>query len=325
MPVGLTPLRSVFFALALAALGCHAQAPAKASGAAGDALSPEMARRIEVLIRSKSDIPLDYAFHVGELRPSDVPGYDAVTVEFTVGDKKSKPMLFLLSKDGKTLAQFSKYDISKDPKLAVSGADRPARGGKADAPVLIVVFDDLECPFCARSNAHLFPAVPDRYKDQVRVVYRDYPEDQHPWAMRGAVDTNCVAAQSAAGYWNLVDYIHAHADEIGGKEKTVAKANQMLDALALEEAKKQNIDEGKVAACIEKQDTTVIQQSMKEAEALGVGATPAIFINGEKIEGAQPMEDIYRVIDGALIAAGQTPPPAPAEPTAAAAPAKPGN
>jgi len=319
------PLRSALFALALAALGCHAQVPSKPAGAAGT-LSPEMARRIEVLIRNKSDVPSNYVFHVGQISPSEVPGYDTVTVEFSVDGKSSKPLPFLLSKDGKTLAQFSKYDISKDPKTTVSGANRPARGGKEDAPVLIVVFDDLECPFCARSNAHFFPAIPDRYKDQVRIVYRDFPEDQHPWAMRAAVDTNCVGAQSGTGYWNLVDYIHAHADEIGGTEKTVAKANQMLDTLALAEAKKQKIDETKVAACVEKQDASSINQSIKEAEAAGVQATPAIFINGEKIEGAQPMEDIYRIIDGALIAAGQTPPPAPAPAAAAApAPAKPGN
>jgi protein-disulfide isomerase len=171
----------------------------------------------------------------------------------------------------------------------------------------------------------------DRYKDQVRVVYRDFPEEQHPWAMRAAVDTNCVGSLSSTGYWNLVDYIHAHADEIGGTEKTVAKANQMLDGFTLEEAKKQKIDEKQVAACVEKQDSTSINKSIKEAEALGVGATPAIFINGEKIEGAQPMEDIYRVIDGALIAAGQTPPPAFVPPAAPAtvpgtpAQAKPGN
>jgi protein-disulfide isomerase len=303
--------------------------PAKPASSAAT-LSPDMARRIEVLIRSKSDVPYNYEFHIGQLSPSDIPGYDSVTVEFSVEGKSSKPLLFLLSKDGKTLAQFSKYDISKDPKAIVSGADRPSRGGKTDAPVLIVVFDDLECPFCARSNAHFFPALLDRYKDQVRIVYRDFPEDQHPWAMRAAVDTNCVGVQSSTGYWNLIDYIHAHADEIGGTEKTVAKANQMLDGFALEEAKKQKIDQPKVASCIEKQDSSIIKQSMKEAEALGVGATPAIFINGEKIEGAQPMEDIYRVIDGALIAAGQTPPPAPAPLAAppappAAAPAKPGN
>lgn len=286
-----------------------------------------MARRIEVLIRSKSDIPYNYVFHVGPLGKSDLPGYDSVSVEFSAEGKMSKPLLFLLSKDGQTLAQLTKYDIGKDPKTTVSGAGRPARGGAENAPVLIVVFDDLECPFCATSNAHLFPALLDRYKNQVRVVYRDFPlVEIHPWAMHAAIDTNCVAAQSTLGYWNLVDYIHAHAKEIGGTEKTVAKAAEMLDGLARDEARKQGIDQAKLAACLTKQDDTAIEQSMKEAEALGVEATPALFINGEKLEGAQPMEYIYGMIDGALVAAGQTPPapPQPAAPAPATA-AKPGN
>jgi protein-disulfide isomerase len=306
----------------LAAMGCHAQPPAKTSGVAATAISPELSRRIEVAIRLRSDVPANYDFHIESVSPSDMPGFDTVTVAFTVDGKSSRPIPFLLSKDGKTLAQFSKFDISKDLRTSVSGVDRPARGGKPDAPVLIVGFDDLECPFCARMNAQLFPAILDRYKDQVRIVYRDFPLDQHPWALRAAVDTNCVGAQSGTGYWNLVDYIHAHADEVGGTEKTVAKANEMLDKLAKDEGKKQKVDEAALSACIAKQDTTVIKASMKDAEALGVSATPALFINGEKIEGAQPLEYVYRMIDGALVAAGKTPPP-PA--TTAAPTAKQGN
>ena len=337
MSIVVKPLRSFFFALALTALGCHAQSPVKpssvssvsaaANGSGAVTLSPDMARRIEVLIRSKSDVTANYEFHIGPLVASDVPGYDSVTVDFSADGKTSKPLAFLLSKDGKTLAQFTKYDISKDPKLTVSGADRPARGGPVDAPVLIVGFDDLECPFCSKMNAQLFPAILERYKNQVRIVYRDFPLDQHPWAMRAAVDANCVGAQSGTGYWNLVDYIHAHAQEIGGTEKTIAKANEMLDGLATDEGRKQKIDGTRLAACIAKQDQTVIKQSMREAELLGVEATPALFINGEKIEGAQPMEYVYRMIDGALIAAGQTPPPAPPQPAASptAPQPKPGN
>ncbi len=275
------------------------------------------------MIRTRLDVPANYEFHIESLSKSDIPGYDTLTVDFSTEGKSSRPIPFLLSKDGKTLAQFSKFDISKDLRTSVSGVDRPARGGAADAPVLIVGFDDLECPFCARMNAQLFPAILDRYKDQVRIVYRDFPLDQHPWALRAAVDTNCVGAQSGTGYWNLVDYIHAHADEIGGTEKTVAKANEMLDKLATEEGKKQKIDEAALSACLAKQDTTGIKASMKDAEALGVSATPALFINGEKIEGAQPLEYVYRMIDGALVAAGKTPPPAPV--TSAAPAAKQGN
>jgi len=278
------------------------------------------------MIRSRSDVPANYEFHVESMGKSDFPGYDTVTVDFSADGKTSKPIPFLLSKDGKTLAQFTKFDISKDLRTLVPGSDnRPGRGGPVSAPVLIVGFDDLECPFCARMNAQLFPALLDRYKDQVRIVYRDFPLDQHPWALHAAVDTNCVGAQSNAGYWSLVDYIHAHADEIGGTEKTVAKANEMLDKLARDEGQRRKVNEAALSACIAKQDTTVIKESMKEAEDLGVSATPALFINGEKIEGAQPLEYVYRMIDGALVAAGKTLPPAPTTPPTAATPAKQGN
>ena len=323
MPTVVKPFRALIFALTLAALGCHAQTSTDASGK----LSPELARRVEVLIRSKSSIPPDYDIRIGPRTKSDVPGFDTINVNFTAEGKTSKPVEFLISTDGKTLAQFSKYDISKDPKLLVSGDGRPSRGGPANAPVLIVGFDDLECPYCARMHQQLFPALIERYKDQVHIVYRDFPLDQHPWAMRAAVDANCVGAQSPAGYWNLVDYIHAHAGELGGDEKSLAKANDTLDTLARDEGKRQKVNADTLNACIVKQDDTAIKESMKLGESLGVDSTPALFINGEKIEGALPLEYVYRMIDSALIASGQTPPPpvpVPAQPQAPPA-TKPGN
>jgi protein-disulfide isomerase len=269
--------------------------------------------------------------HIGPRTKSNVPDFDEISVTFTTEGKTSKPVTFLLSTDGKTLAQFSKYDISKDPKTLVSGEGRPARGGPANAPVLIVGFDDLECPYCARMHAQLFPALMERYKDQVHIVYRDFPLDIHPWAMRAAIDTNCVGAQNPVGYWNLIDYIHAHAAEMGGEEKSLAKANDMLDSLARDEGKRQKVNLETLNSCIAKQDDTVIKESLKLGETLGVDATPALFINGEKVEGALPVEYVYRMIDNALIASGQTPPapPPPAAPvqaSPAASPAtKPGN
>ena len=311
------PLRSLVFTLALAALGCHGQAADSAGR-----LSPEMARRVEVLIRSKSNVPPNYAVEIGPRAKSDVPGFDTIAITFTANGKTSKPALFLLSTDGKTLAQFNKFDISKDPRELVASAARPARGGPVTATVMIVGFDDLECPFCAKMHQQLFPALLDRYKDQVRIVYRDYPLPQHPWAMRAAIDANCVGTQSSTGYWNLVDYIHAHASELGGTEKSIAKANETLDKLATDQGKRDNLNADDLKACLAKQDDSAVRASMKEADALGVEATPALFINGERIDGAVPLEDVYRAIDGALVAAGQTPP---ATPVVSAPATKPGN
>jgi protein-disulfide isomerase len=298
-------------------VGCHAQTPGPAAASSEQAagkLSPELTRRVEVLIRSKSDIPADYDIQIGPRLKSEVAGFDEISVSFVANGRTSKPVPFLLSTDGKTLAQFSKYDISKDPKQLVSAVGRPSRGGPADAPVLIVGFDDLECPFCAKMHAELFPALLERYKNQIRIVYRDFPLDQHPWAMRAAIDANCVGAESPVGYWNLVDYIHAHANEFGGEDKSLAKANETLDTLARDEGKRQNLKAESLNACISKQDDSAIKASMKVGEALGVEATPALFINGEKIEGAQPLANVYRMIDNALLASGQTPPPAPVAP-----------
>jgi protein-disulfide isomerase len=261
-------------------------------------------------------MPPDYDVQIGPRSKSDVPGFDEIVVTFSAGAKGSKSITFLLSTDGKTLAQFSKFDISKDPKQLVSATGRPSRGGPANAPVLIVGFDDLECPYCAKMHAQLFPALMERYKNQVHIVYRDFPIDQHPWAMRAAIDANCVGAQSPTGYWNMVDYIHAHAGELGGEEKSIAKANEMLDVLARDEGKRQNVNVDSLNACMAKQDDTAIKASVKEGEALGVDSTPTLFINGEKVEGAQPIEYVYRVIDNALTASGQTPPPPPPPPAA---------
>jgi protein-disulfide isomerase len=293
------------FTLVLTTLGCRAQTPAQSTAK----LSPELARRVEVLIRSRSNVPADYVIQVGPRSKSEVPGFDEIVVTFTSDGKGSKPITFLLSNDGKTLAQFSKFDISKDPKELVSAMGRPSRGGPANAPVLIVGFDDLECPYCAKMHEQLFPALTERYKNQVHIVYRDFPLDQHPWAMRAAVDVNCIAAQSPTGYWNMVDYIHAHAGELGGQEKSIAKANEMLDVLARDEGKRQNVNAEALNACLAKQDDSAIKASVKEGEALGVDSTPALFINGEKVEGAQPIEYVYRMIDNALTASGQPPPP----------------
>ncbi len=279
------------------------------------------------MIRSKANLPPNYILQIGGREPSELPGYSQIMVSFTVDGKTSRPVPFLLSADGNTLAQLSKYDIAKDPRELVSDAGRPARGGPQNAPVVIVGFDDLECPFCAKMHSELFPAITERYGSKVRIVYRDFPLDQHPWAVRAAVDANCVGAQSSLGYWNLVDYIHAHASEFGGPDKSLAKANDSLDQLARDQGKLQKVDMAALDGCVKKQDDTAVKSSMKLGEDLGIGATPVLFVNGEKLEGAYPLEDVFRMIDGALVASGQTPPPpykpaaAPQSTTASAKPA----
>ncbi len=283
------------------------------------------------MIRSHSEIPAEYVMAITERKKSELPGYDLISVVFSTKGNTSRPIPFLLSEDTKTLARWEKFDLSKDPKDKIPAGGRPGRGGPESAPVTIVGFDDLQCPFCAKMHAELFPAVTDRYKNQVRIVYRDFPLSQHPWAIHAAVDANCLAQENPAAYWNYVDHVHAQAGDIGGQERNLAKAQTALDKLATEEGAKLKVNVPRLESCLKKQDDTAVRASLKEGETLGIDATPALFVNGQKVEGAIPMEYLFRIIDQALVAAGQTPPPpyqpAPAAPAAApTAPAsKPGN
>ena len=342
MTVAFARFRSLsLLAVALTTFGCHAPQPAPGaiapagSAAAtatqpGTPLTPELARRVEVELRMKANLPPETTVQVGNRTPSEFAGFDTVTVTVTNSGRVSRPILFLLSRDGKTLAQITKLDISKDPKELVSGAGRPARGGGENAPVLIVGFDDLECPYCARLHQAIFPALTQRYGDKVHFVYKDYPLEMHPWAMRAAIDTNCLANESNAAYWGDVDAIHAKAGEIGTDpkdakaEKTLARASEQLDAITREQGAAQRVDVAKLNACLAKQDPAQVNASKELGQSLNLESTPTLFINGDKIDGAVSLEFLFGVIDNALKVAGVQPPPPYVAPGPAAVATKPG-
>jgi protein-disulfide isomerase len=192
-------------------------------------------------------------------------------------------------------------------------AGRPIRGNP-NAKVTVINFDDLQCPYCARMHSSLFPETLDRYRDKVRFVYKDDPLSEiHPWAMHAAVNANCIAAQNPQTYWNFVDYIHGHGQEVSGEDRNVQKSFATLDRIARQEATVSKLDSTKLDACLAKQDDSQVRASAKEAESLGIEGTPAVFIDGERINGALPAEQVWIVIDRALRAAGVEPPP-PAQP-----------
>ncbi len=295
----------------VASLGCRAQVAGGSKTAKAEGLSPALQRRIELLIRSRAQLPFTYDVRVMDRRASaTLPNYDEVTASIGEANRPGKPVTFLISKDDKTLAQLTTFDLTRDPKQIVTDAGRPARGGGESAPVKIVVFDDLECPFCAREHAALFPALLQRYGEKVRIAYKDFPLSQHPWAVHSEVDANCLAAQNGPAYWSYVDAVHARAGEIGGQEKSLTAAKIELDKMASDIGTAAKVDAPKLKACVEKQDEAPVNAGLREGESLQVNGVPAIFINGEQINGAAPVEFVYRAIDEALLAEGITPPAA---------------
>lgn len=319
-------VRRAFLALLLICLGCSAQSPSSPPSP----LSPpaDVVRVIERHVRAQYSLPPDVKVILGPLRASEFANYDALTVTFTSPSKKQN-FEFLLSQDHKTLVRVTRFDLTRDPyaeimkKIDVSG--RPTRGNK-DAKVTVINYDDFECPFCSRMHATLFPGLFKEYGDRVLFIYKDYPlEEIHPWAVHAAVNANCLGAQSGDAYWDYADYLHGNQRSIGGENGRDGQ-NAELDKLATQQAQKHNLDVAKLQACVKAQDEKGVRTSMHEADALGVDATPTMFVNGQKLDGAVPPDEVRAAFDQALKDAGVAPPehkPAAAEvKTPPAAPSK---
>jgi len=125
----------------------------------------------------------------------------------------------------------------------------------------------------------------------------------HPWATHAAVNANCLAAQDKDAYWGFADYIHANQADVNS-EKSHDGQFAALDRMAQAQGQKHNLDGAKLLACIKAQQDDNVKASVHEAEALGVEATPTMFVNGEKVDGALSISELRAVLDRALVQAG---------------------
>jgi protein-disulfide isomerase len=297
------------------AVGCKAQPAPATQGTQDLALN----RRVEVVVRAQYDVPPNIAVSIGARRPGQIPGYDALPVTLSRGGI-SRVLDYLISADGKTLVRMDKFDLFNDPVFSINVAGRPVRGNPA-AKVTVISFDDLECPYCSRMHQTLFPATQEHYKGMVRFIYMDNPLlEIHPWAMHAAVNANCLGAQNSQEYWTYVDYIHSHGQEVSGEDRTLAKSFDALNRIARQQATLDKLDSSALDACLTRQDETPVRNAMKIAESLRIEGAPALFVEGERISGALPQDQVWMVIDRALRAAGVEPPAVPAPPAQPARP-----
>jgi protein-disulfide isomerase len=170
------------------------------------------------------------------------------------------------------------------PRVEVADAGRPSHG-PANAPISIVEFSDFECPFCGRA----FPTVKQvlaTYGDRVRLTYRHYPLPIHPRARPAAEAAACAADQGK--FWEYHDRLFQHQDQLSDDDLKAHAAALGLDA-------------AKFNACFQatahKAD---IDADIAAGNDAGVNGTPAFFVNGRLLSGAQPFEAFKKVIDEEL-------------------------
>jgi protein-disulfide isomerase len=169
-------------------------------------------------------------------------------------------------------------------RLSVNTAGAPVRGNEK-APVTIVEFSDFQCPFCARARPTV-NRVREAYGDKVRILFRDFPLQMHPQAMKAAEAASCAGDQGK--FWEMHDRLFA-----GQSKLQVPDLKQYATELGLEAGPfGECLDSGKYAS--------KWQQGLAEGTQYGVTGTPAFFINGRPLMGARPFEDFAAVIDDEL-------------------------
>jgi protein-disulfide isomerase len=167
-------------------------------------------------------------------------------------------------------------------KVAVAGG---AVRGAAAAPIEIIEFSDFQCPYCLRA----FPTVNQvlsTYGDRVRLVYRHYPLPNHPNARPAAEASQCAAEQGQ--FWQYHDRLFADPTKLSDEGLKQSAAALGMDA-------------GRFNVCFDTHKyKDQVETDIKEGNEAGVSGTPAFFINGRMITGAQPFEAFKRIIDEEL-------------------------
>jgi len=172
----------------------------------------------------------------------------------------------------------------------VSVDDDPS-WGPADAPVTVVEFSDFQCPYCARFVTDTYPQIKQQYEGKIRFVFRDFPLSTiHENAEKAAEAAGCANEQGK--FWEYHDILFNNQQALD-----VASLKNYASQLGLDTAAfNQCLDSGTRAQ--------EIQKDYQDGISYGVQGTPAFFVNGLLVSGAQPLSVFQSAIDAALQEAG---------------------
>lgn len=179
--------------------------------------------------------------------------------------------------------------IKEETAAALGRGNLPIHGAKT-APVTIAIFSDFQCPYCARMAKEL-DVVGNSEGDKLRIIYHYFPLGIHPWAAQAAEAAACAERQNDAAFWSLHNFLFSHQ-----KELSVDNMKQQVAKWAVAAPM---LDRGQLEDCIVKSLTSgQIEQDMALGKELGVGGTPALFLNGDPIE-ASSSDELKALVDRA--------------------------
>jgi protein-disulfide isomerase len=239
-----------------------------------------MQKSVEAYLRNLYAFGPDVQVTVGPLKETTIPGLLATDITVKVDDNV-QAVQFYVSKDGKYLLRGELSDLTKDPmaenraKLQIK--DAPV-WGDPKASITMVEFSDFECPVC-RSLHDVLQGLLTNYP-QVRLVFKDFPLEQHPWARSAAIAGRCAYNLDPKSFWKLYDLIYDNQDIISA-ENSYGKLTDYASQIGL------NPDAFKTCLA-SPQAAAAVDASRENGLGLQVSSTPTIFINGRRIVGADP-------------------------------------
>ena len=171
------------------------------------------------------------------------------------------------------------------PIVPVSPDDDP-RLGPDDAPITIIEFSDFECPFCQKS-VPVLQELRRMYGDKIRLIYRDFPGENHPNAFAAAEASECAHEQGK--FWEYHDLLFKPQEP-----------NKSWDFHSL--AKESGLNTQAFSECLKSgRFRAEVFKDLEDGLRLGISSTPTFFINGRPLVGLHSISAFQELIDKALI------------------------
>ncbi|MFP3939130.1 MAG: thioredoxin domain-containing protein [Thermoanaerobaculia bacterium] len=294
------------FALALASFVTGAPVAAQEDDARKERILANLEHQIPQLGQVNASI--------GDIEPTDIEGLEQGTL---VIDGQPRP--FLITSDDTKLwllageavdvsrsaeeiqADQAQQEAERTETLAQAIEGDPVRGNP-DAPVTIIEYSDFQCPYCAR-GFETMEQVLEKYPDDVKFVFQHFPLTRiHPWAKPASIAAVCAADQDENAFWTLHDAYFENQDDFN-VDNVVEKSKEILADSGIDLATWETCAGDENSEAYQAAETKV-EDDLAQGQELGVSGTPGFFVNGEFLNGAQPISAFEPLIEEATGGSG---------------------
>jgi protein-disulfide isomerase len=233
----------------------------------GTTVDDYLSKRVESVTVSSADVDAAYE-RSGDQFAGALPAEAKYRIRRTMEDNARAAALNRVVAELRTRAQVTNQLESGAWETVEAAAQEGPSSGSPDAPVTILEFSDFECPYCKAAQPVL-KRIMDRWPGRVRHVFKHFPLDQHPHAMRAARAAVCAGRQDL--FWPLHDRIFAMAEELTDGSLHAAAAAAGLRMPDFE-------------SCMQSEEpATHVRRDLLIGRMAGVTGTPAFFVNRELV------------------------------------------